>query len=56
VTNQQMTDAINGAVAGTADNPTSIGPFGGSFSDPPTQAEMQAFAAYVESLRAALIR
>lgn len=33
-----------------------IGPFGGNFSDPPTQAEMQAFAAWSESLRAALIR
>jgi hypothetical protein len=30
--------------------------FGGSFSDPPAQAEMQAFADYVESLRAALTR
>jgi len=30
--------------------------FGGSFSDPPTHAEMQDFAAYVESLRAALTR
>ena len=27
----------------------------GNFSDPPTQAEMQAFAAYVETLRAALL-
>lgn len=43
---------INGAPV--AMKPTGIGPYGGSFSDPPTQAEMQAFAAWVESLRAAL--
>ena len=52
VTAQQLADAI----AGTARNPNGIGPFGGGFSDPPTQAEMQAFAAYVETLRAALLR
>ncbi|MCX6900602.1 MAG: hypothetical protein NT105_18130 [Verrucomicrobia bacterium] len=40
--------------APVAMKPTSIGPFTGGFSDPPTQAEMQAFAGYVESLRAAL--
>jgi hypothetical protein len=33
-----------------------IAPFAGTFSDPPTQAEMMAFAAYVETLRAALVR
>jgi len=31
-------------------------PYGGSFSDPPTQGEMQDFAAWVESSRAALVR
>ena len=40
----------------TARNPDGVGPFGGSFSDPPTQAELQAFAAYVETLRTALVR
>jgi hypothetical protein len=44
------------AVATTAQNPSGIGPYTGGFSDPPTQAEMQDFAAYVESLRAALVR
>ena len=34
--------------------PASIGPCTGTFSDPPTQSEMQSFAAYVESLRAAM--
>jgi hypothetical protein len=43
-------------VATTALNPSGIGPFAGGFSDPPTQAELQDFAAYVESLRAALVR
>jgi len=33
-----------------------VGPSAGSFSDPPTQGEVQAFAAYVETLRAALVR
>ena len=52
VTSQQLSDAISG----TARNPNGIGAYGGSFSDPPTQAEMQDFAAYVESLRQALLR
>jgi hypothetical protein len=52
VTMQQLDDAI----ATTARDPVSVGPFSGSFSEPPTQAELQAFAAYVETLRAALIR
>ncbi len=47
---------LEGAIAGTAVNPEAVGPFGGSFSDPPTQAEMEAFAAWVETLRAALQR
>src|SRR5947207_3354557 len=41
---------LSTAVAGTARNPDAIAPFSGSFSDPPTQAEMQTFAAYVETL------
>ena len=52
VTVQQLDDAI----AGTARNSDGVGPYGGSFSDPPTQAELQAFAAYVETLRVALVR
>ena len=44
------------AIAGTANNPTNVRPYTGDFSDPPTQAEMQAFAARSESLRQALIR
>jgi len=52
VTNQQLISAI----ATTASDPTGIAPYAGGFSDPPTQAEMQAFANYVESLRAALER
>ena len=52
VTPQNLDDAI----ATTARNPNAIGPFTGTFSDPPTQAEMVAFAAYVETLRAALVR
>jgi hypothetical protein len=44
------------AIAGTAQNPATVGPFAGSFSNPPTQAEMIAFAAYVETLRVALVR
>ena len=48
--------ALAAAIADTARNPAGIGAFPGTFSDPPTQAEMQAFAAYVETLRAALAR
>lgn len=44
------------AVASTANNPAGIGPFAGSFSNPPTQAEMEVFAAWVETLRTALVR
>ncbi len=47
---------LDGAVAGTALNPSGIAAFGGSFSDPPTQAELEDFAAYVETLRVALVR
>jgi hypothetical protein len=47
---------LDDAIATTALNPSGIGPFTGGFSDLPTQAEMEAFAAYVESLRAALVR
>jgi hypothetical protein len=43
-------------IAGTAQNPTSIAPFPGSFSDPVTQAEMLAYVAWGETLRAALVR
>ncbi|MCX6899828.1 MAG: hypothetical protein NT105_14155 [Verrucomicrobia bacterium] len=48
------TQQLNDAMATKAEKPTGIGPYEGTFSDPPTQAEMQAFAAWAESLRAAL--
>ena len=47
---------LNDAVSTTARNPNTVGPYSGEFSDPPTQGELQAFAAYVERLRAALVR
>jgi hypothetical protein len=50
------TAALDAAIDGTAQNPSGIGPHAGGFSDPPTQAEVQAFAAYVETLRVALTR
>jgi hypothetical protein len=37
---------LDSAIAGTARNPSGIAPFGGGFSDPPTQAELQDFAAW----------
>jgi len=49
-------EALGTAIAGTANNPASVGPYTGDFSDPPTQGEMRAFASYVEGLRAALVR
>ena len=48
--------ALAAAIATTARNPSSTGAFGGSFSEPPTQGELQAFASYVESLRVALLQ
>ena len=60
VTTAQMDAAIAGAVstaiATTPRNPTGSAPFTGTFSDPPTQAEMIAYAAYVVTLRTALLR
>ncbi len=47
---------LDTAITGTAQNPSGVGPFSGSFSDPPTQVEVQAFAAWSETLRAALVR
>jgi hypothetical protein len=55
-TPEQIDAAIADAVATTALNPGGIEPDTGGFSDPPTQAEMQDFTTYVESLRAALVR
>ena len=52
VSNQQLTDNI----ATTARNPSSIGPYGGDFSDPPTQQEMRDYRDYVETLRASMVR
>ncbi len=52
VTPQNLDDAI----ATTARNPNALGPFTGTFSDPPTQAELVAFAAYVEEMRGDLVR
>lgn len=52
VTTAQLTAAI----AGTARNLDTFPAYTGSFGDPPTQAELQAFAAYVEAMRQALVR
>ena len=56
VSTEQLDSAIATTASVPASVPASIAPYGGSFSDPPTQAEMQDFAGYVESLRAALER
>jgi hypothetical protein len=45
VTSTDAALATATAIAGTAQNPVGIAPFPGTFSDPPTQAEIQAFAA-----------
>jgi hypothetical protein len=50
------TAQLAAAIAGTALNPSAVGPYTGSFSEPPTQQEMVNFAAYVETLRVALVR
>ncbi|HEV7406310.1 MAG TPA: hypothetical protein VGO11_25400 [Chthoniobacteraceae bacterium] len=56
VSSAAMNIAISSAIAGTAQNPGGVGALGLTISDPPTQAEMQALAAHVEELRAALQR
>lgn len=50
------TDALTAAIATTAQNPASFPAYSGTFSDPVTQAEMLAYAAYVESFRQSLAR
>ena len=53
----EVTEAqLESAMATTALNPNAVGPYTGAFSDPPTQAEMQDFAGYVETLRISLTR
>ena len=47
---------LDAAISGTANSPSGVAAFTGTFSDPPTQAEMQDFAAWSETLRAALVR
>ena len=48
---------LNDAIGGTARNINGvIGPFTGTFSDPPTQAEILAYVDYQEALRQALAR
>ena len=42
MTAQQLADAI----ADTARNPNTVGPFTGTFSDPVTKAEMEAYVAW----------
>jgi len=57
VTNQQLSDAVNNAIGGTARNLNGVfGAYLGTFSDPPTQAEMQDYVAYVEAMRQASVR
>lgn len=45
------TAQLDAALATTAQNPASFPAYTGDFSDPVTQAEIQNFAAYVESFR-----
>jgi hypothetical protein len=47
---------LDGAIAGTAPSLAGFAAFGGTFSDPPTQSEVQALAGYVEAMRVALAR
>ena len=53
---RDLAAAIAVALIQTPRNPSGITSFSGTFSDPPTQGEMNAFAAYVESLRLDLLR
>ncbi len=44
------------AIGGTANNPASVGPYTGDFSDPPTQQEMRAFRDWANSFFGATAR
>ncbi len=55
-TTQQLTDTVAAATAGTARNPSGIGPYTGDISDPPTQQEMRDYRDYQESWRQAMLR
>ena len=56
VSSAQLANAVTTAIADTPHNPTGVGALGLSVSDPPTQAEVQALAAKVDELLAALRR
>lgn len=56
VTSQQLSDAINNAMAGTSANSNSIQLLGLTVSDPPTQSELQVVADKLDELIAALRR
>ncbi len=56
VTTQADVVTAQATADGSALNPDGISAFGGGFSVAPTQAELEAFAAWVETLRVALIR
>lgn len=47
---------LDAAIATTALNPSGVGPYTGTFGDPTTQAELQDFAAYIETFRQAVTR
>jgi hypothetical protein len=56
VSQQQLSETVATEIAGTARDPVGVEPFGGMFSDLPTQGEMQAFAEWAETLRAGVRR
>jgi hypothetical protein len=63
LSSELMRDQLNGlraetesAIGTTARNPGNVSSLGLSISDPPTQAEVQAIAAKVDELLAALFR
>jgi hypothetical protein len=47
---------LDAAIATTAVNPTSVGPFSGGFSDPPTSGELWALVSWMEQIRTVLTR
>ena len=50
------THQLASTIAGTANNPASVGAYTGDFSDPPTQSEMRSFRDWCNSFFSATAR
>ena len=53
---QQLNDTVNGAISGTANNPTELQPLDLTIDDPPTKAQVEAVRDRLNDLINALKR